>query len=347
MPKLETIFNKWQLNAILFAIAISGVAFVHGKFYRECIGAEKSQKFVASLDNCAKYIYCDGNNSFEGECLDDNYFNVNVGKCDERSAVVCNVGVQVQLTVEGSQNSQGSLGSSHSVGALDGERVDDKNVATIFDANVNSNSIMNTNNLMSNNNNWHTLVGLWSSQQQQQQQQQQEKQQQLQSAMLSGGVIGSEPVTGLALNGIDMGNAATAAIAANQAPQCPLRYGLNNVIYLANAASCTSYYTCYNGIAIPMICPRGTYFNEETSRCERQENVYCSLYRPVRLICNRGVYDYIPHARNCGYYYFCSNGYLMIFQCPFQYLWHYERRTCVHSSQAKCFSRAIAEAMLS
>ncbi|XP_054729511.1 uncharacterized protein LOC129238496 [Anastrepha obliqua] len=335
-------FHNCHFNAVLAVFAACFVVTARGIFYRECIGAEKSQKFVGSQDNCAKYIYCDGNNSFEGECLDDNFFNVTEGKCAERTAVVCKIGEQANMEGrnQGSENSQGSPASAS---LWDGGRVNGVNMGNFFNTTTNSNS--NNNNInnknMNSNINWNAIVGPSSIQQQQQ-----AKQQQMQSAWLAGGIVDSAPVIGLAQNAIDMGNTGANTNEADQSPQCPISYGLQNVIYLANARSCATYFTCYNGIAIPMICPRHTYFNEATSRCDHQDNVYCPLHRPVRLICNRGVYDYMPHPRNCGYYYFCSNGYLMIFQCPFQYMWHYERRTCVHRSQAKCFSGAIAEAML-
>ncbi|XP_011178239.2 uncharacterized protein LOC105209518 [Zeugodacus cucurbitae] len=314
--------NKCMLHGLLLVYAAILNVTVHGKFYRECIGFENDQKYVVSEDDCAKYIYCDGKNSFEGECLADNYFNAKEGKCDERAAVECKVGQQLMGENKpfNSQEVYGPGGSSS-----DGWRVDPVNA---FNSNFNNENKFG--------NNWNAFEGYVMSQQQAKQQQQ--------LLGLGGGVVGSEPVIGMAQNAIDMGSS-DSSIAMAQPPVCPRRYGLQNVIYLPNTQSCAAYYVCYNGIALPMTCPRHMHFNQETSHCVRQDNMYCPYNRPVRLICNRGVYDYIPHPRNCGYYYFCSNGYLMIFQCPFQYLWDYERRSCVKRSEAKCFSSDIAEAM--
>ncbi|XP_050321407.1 uncharacterized protein LOC126753768 [Bactrocera neohumeralis] len=298
--------NKCTVHVLLVFAAVLN-ASVRGKSYRECIGFENEQKYVASQEDCAKYIYCDGKNSFEGACLADNYFNEKEGKCDERASVVCKVGQQLSGEDKPYSSQQG-FGSG--VASTDGLRVDPVNA---FGGQLIS--------------------------------QQQAKQEPQPLDGFGGGILGSEAVTGLALNAIDVGNTGSSTAMA-QTPLCPRRYGLENVMYLPNTQSCAAYYVCYNGIAIPMICARNSYFNQETSHCERESNLYCPYDRPVRLICNRGVYDYIPHPRNCGYYYFCSNGYLMIFQCPFQYLWDYERRSCVQRSEAKCFSSDIAEAML-
>lgn len=57
----------------------------------------------------------------------------------------------------------------------------------------------------------------------------------------------------------------------------------------------------------------------------------------IRLNCRRGVYDYMPHPQRCEYYHYCLNGFLMIMRCPYDFTWHYERRTCVHKSQSKCY----------
>ncbi|XP_020717381.1 uncharacterized protein LOC101449251 isoform X2 [Ceratitis capitata] len=311
------VFNIRKLYVIQIVCTVHFVATVRGKNYRECLGIDKVQKYVASRDNCAKYIYCDGNNSFE--------------------AVVCRVGQQLMVDDSGGAAQSNQLSSQWNYGSqinniggpLDGWRLD----GTYYNTNIGSGQ----QNVLSN---WNVIVSQMSTQLQ-------PKQEQLDLTQLGmGGVVGNEVVAGVAQNAIDMGYTGTTTAVA-EPPLCPIRYGLPNVFYLPNRQSCSAYYACYNGIAIPMVCPRQSYFNLEMARCEQQNNIYCPYDRPVRLICNRGVYDYIPNPRKCGYYYFCSNGYLMIFQCPNHYLWHYERRTCVHHSEAKCFSSAIAETMLS
>lgn len=226
----------------IFHVLLIFAAMVRGKLYRECIGFVNDQKYVASQDDCGKYIYCDGKNSFEGACLGDNYFNVKEGKCDERASIVCKVG----------QQSTGEVGSGGA--SSDGLRVDPVNA-------YNNNNYNIDNNIVGN---WNVLGGQWMSQEQQ---------------LLDGfggGIVGSEAVTGLALNAIDVGNTGSSTSMA-QTPLCPRRYGLENVIYMPNTQSCAAYYVCYNGIAIPMICPRHSYFNQETSHCERENNMYCPV----------------------------------------------------------------------
>lgn len=249
--------NKCVFHILLVFAAILN-ASVRGKFYRECIGFENDQQYVVNQEDCAKYIFCDGKNSFEGECLGDNYFNVKEGKCDERASVDCKVGQQLSGVdrPHSSQEGYGSSGSSSS--STDGWRVDPMNA---FNNNFN-----NDNNIV---NNWNAVDGQWMSEQQ-------AKQQQQSGSFGGGGIVSSEAVTGLAQNAIDMGNPDSSTSVA-QTPLCPRRYGLHNVSYLPNTQSCAAYYICYNGIVIPMICPRHSYFNQRTSHCERENNMHCPV----------------------------------------------------------------------
>ncbi|XP_067630152.1 uncharacterized protein [Eurosta solidaginis] len=329
------LLNKCKLKAIFFVHIVIIIYLVSGELYRECDGDDKNQKFVVSYENCAKYIYCDGDYSFDGECLGDYYFNIKAGKCDEPSAVVCSIDKPTEVTsgTDSKENSDSQSDLETQVVALDGAHLK-QNISNINDIkNTNNKNNINKNAPNNPNNNINIKLNALVAQQQ-------VKKQPPKSAVFG------EIVTGLALSAIDMGytgaNIATYALP----PRCPLRYGSDNISYLPNTQSCSSYYTCYNGIAIPMICPQYTYFNQTLSRCERQLNPYCPYHQQVRLICNPGVFDYIPHSRNCSYYYYCSNGYLIILQCPLHFTWHYERRSCVHRSQAKCFTHATAQTMV-
>ncbi|XP_073821691.1 uncharacterized protein [Musca autumnalis] len=118
------------------------------------------------------------------------------------------------------------------------------------------------------------------------------------------------------------------------------RLSSNTVRHIPHRESCSAFFTCYNGMVIPMLCPRNLFFNPATEKCEPQMPINCKQRYSVRLNCRKGVYDYMPHPSKCEYYYYCLNGFLMILRCPYDFVWHYERRTCVHKSLAKCYTES-------
>ncbi|XP_037943714.1 myb-like protein D [Teleopsis dalmanni] len=351
-------FNKFlQFTTVLLVLKS---IFIEANIFLECEDPETFNTFVASQTDCSRYIFCDGDDSFEGECLDDNYFNEKEGNCDDPDAVVC----AIETDIEDIEPNEGVVISGTSIdnGLFNINFVTDVPEIQIL-VNNNVNEINSNNELSSvNNENVNTVFtnsnkqssgGILST---------------TSNSLLNNGFNHQAPnviISSLAVNSNNVPNIISSNFAqflSNSAgligqsgnslgntientpkeiPQCPLLYGLSNMFNIANPDSCATYYTCYNGIAIPMMCQRHMYFNPDTGKCERSENVNCPLIRPVRLQCRQGVYDFIPHPRNCEYYYFCSNGFLMIFQCPFHFTWHYERRTCVHHTRAKCFSQGL------
>lgn len=59
--------------------------------YDECTGIEEPDKVVASKKSCVKYVFCDGENSYEAECLPGYEFNEQAGYCDDPAKVKCDI----------------------------------------------------------------------------------------------------------------------------------------------------------------------------------------------------------------------------------------------------------------
>ncbi|XP_068155193.1 uncharacterized protein [Drosophila tropicalis] len=55
--------------------------------YQECLGVDVGT-YVASKMNCAKYIYCAGEGSFEGECLSGHFYDVDLDRCMNQELVL-------------------------------------------------------------------------------------------------------------------------------------------------------------------------------------------------------------------------------------------------------------------
>ncbi|XP_075144651.1 peritrophin-44 [Haematobia irritans] len=252
--------------------------------FPECFNVSEPDTFVSSKRSCSKYIFCDGDASFEGECLGGNFFNEVEGICDDPENVKCNIvgseGVQ-SIFDEKFQKSDiddeaKALGEDQSNGDAD-DLIDGDDINQ--DLNFSS----------------------------------------------------ANEIKGNELNSIDI-------VQMSNAPKCS--DNTRAIHHIPHQESCSAFFTCYNGLAIPMLCPRNTYFNAQSEKCDQEMPTSCKLRSSVRLSCRKGVYDYMPHPQICEYYHYCLNGFLMIMSCPYDFTWHYERRTCVHKSQSKCYGES-------
>lgn len=202
----------WQSVIIILVTCI--LFTVRADTYAECNSPDKFNLYVASQTNCAHYIYCDGKDSFRGECLDDNYFNEVAGNCDDRETVVCKVGViNTEFNNHLEITTSVSFGEPSTTSKIPTFTTQ---LTTLSPANISP--TQTTNNIF-----------------------------------------------------------APIQQSGNGAPQCPRSSDPSNTIYLPNARTCSAYYICHFGIAIPMSCPAQYYFNSLSGRCERQELVQCAV----------------------------------------------------------------------
>ncbi|XP_067643682.1 probable chitinase 10 [Eurosta solidaginis] len=80
---------KMQFNNICSVIVISLIVTFHSSCaitYKECENAPEDT-FVNSLESCQMYIYCDGDDSYSGECDEGQYFDGE--SCDDAENVYC------------------------------------------------------------------------------------------------------------------------------------------------------------------------------------------------------------------------------------------------------------------
>jgi len=96
---------------------------------------------------------------------------------------------------------------------------------------------------------------------------------------------------------------------------------------LPNAGPCYPYMVCYEGAGLAKACTPAHLVS--CNRVPSPENF---------TDCQKGIFGFMAHPRNCAYFYYCSNGSKLIHRCPAGYTWHYERRSCVQQSEKKCYS---------
>lgn len=62
--------------------------------FDECNGADRFS-FVESPKSCAHYIYCDGDDSYDGECEDGEYFSAELQLCEPMGDIDCRSGMPI------------------------------------------------------------------------------------------------------------------------------------------------------------------------------------------------------------------------------------------------------------
>lgn len=202
------------IKVLIIAVMLTHnlISMVRAREYEECLDVTETDTFVASQRSCAKYIFCDGENSFEGECLGGNYFNELEGICDDPTNVECDIveSESVSSIYDGHSDNKSHVSISNGKG-------------TTIAPDVGNNEIKLSNNA-------------------------------IEEKIESNNIVKNE-----------------------QSPKCPDVNGMQNIRYIAHSNSCSSFFTCYNGMAIPMLCPRNLYFNGDTQTCEQQMPWSCKV----------------------------------------------------------------------
>ena len=193
---------------------VIGLQSISARQYEECEGIQKLDVVVASKKSCAKYIFCAGDNSYEGECLAGNYFNAKEEICDDPENVECNIqpSDDVKSIYDEDYTQPPALEDSSNDDGDEDENEDDND---------------------------------------------------------------SETNDEISVNGGEQSNVAD--LTAANVPKCPHQMGYQYIKHIANPESCVAFYTCYNGMAIAMLCPAKMYFNEETGKCETQMPSSCKV----------------------------------------------------------------------
>ncbi|EDV39479.1 uncharacterized protein Dana_GF24469 [Drosophila ananassae] len=80
----------WQYYPIFILVLGQSQADV----FDECNGADRFS-FVESPKSCAHYIYCDGDDSYDGECEDREYFSAELQLCEPMGDIDCRSGLPI------------------------------------------------------------------------------------------------------------------------------------------------------------------------------------------------------------------------------------------------------------
>jgi len=294
--KMFRVFGSIWVSLLLLGVCRADV-------FDECNDGN-NLAFVTSPKSCAHYIFCNGDESYDGECEEGEYFSPDMEMCEPMGDIDCRTGLAVQT--ESNADSSTEI-SSEASGVEE---------PTTISADVNTTS------------NPSVIVTL-------------------RPSVNQNGSTSTNPTT------------ITPGIEVIVTNMCPQLDNQSRIALLSNQNSCSDYYICYRGQALPMSCAASLHFNSRTGKCDHPENVRCLVgyvlvietphnllmnsfqtmaYNP-REQCKRHVIDVYPHSDNCNYFYQCRSGYLMVQQCPFFYGWDYEKRSCVALSQAKCYNK--------
>ncbi|XP_017053088.1 uncharacterized protein LOC108096211 [Drosophila ficusphila] len=239
--------------------------------------------FVTSPKSCAHYIFCNGDDSYDGECEEGEYFSPDMEMCEPMGDIDCRTGLAVQT--EDNANNAVEINSEVS------DVAEPTTISTDVITTVAPSVIVT-----------------------------------VRPSVNQGGTSISSTIS-----------PGTEVVVTNMCPQLDNQ---TRIALLPNQNSCSDYYICYRGQALPMSCAASLHFNSRTGKCDHPENVMClAMASNPREQCKRHVIDVYPHSDNCNYFYQCRSGYLMVQQCPFFYGWDYVKRTCVALSQARCYNK--------
>lgn len=80
----------------LFLFLLAALGLAAADVFEECDESNRNN-FIASNKSCTHFIYCSGEDSFEGECPEENdYFNAHLAMCEPMEEVDCRTGLPLQ-----------------------------------------------------------------------------------------------------------------------------------------------------------------------------------------------------------------------------------------------------------
>ncbi|KAH8369665.1 hypothetical protein KR093_000571, partial [Drosophila rubida] len=120
----------------------------------------------------------------------------------------------------------------------------------------------------------------------------------------------------------------------------------DNGDYIRDPRSCSKFYACANGKAIPRQCPRGLYINIKEKYCDFPSRVKCSIgiSRPLMLESVPGKLDCSDKAEGsimrdsklCNKYYVCLNGSSVTHFCTPGNWFDLKRGVCNNKLMVEC-----------
>ncbi|XP_067643288.1 peritrophin-48 [Eurosta solidaginis] len=129
-----------------------------------------------------------------------------------------------------------------------------------------------------------------------------------------------------------LGSCADAALDVNMNHICLL---LTNSALIASGDSCTSYYSCYNGVATLQYCSGGTYFDKNSQACVSQAPAYCSTPNSDPCV-GHNVGTFVAVPGSCAGFYYCSTTGAQRSNCPNNLVFNPTKQACDFSSIYLC-----------
>ncbi|XP_061390062.1 chondroitin proteoglycan-2-like [Musca vetustissima] len=294
---------------------------ISAEYYAQCEGNDN--RYIASPDSCSRYIFCYGQESFEGDCDEEApYFS----EIDQ----TCDVSEDVCKKFEGTDNGEGDEGDGEGEGTGEGEgngKGEGGEVVNPGNPEIEPSNPEIPPNVVTSAPAPSPSVSSVSS-----------------SAIVTTTVKPSsiKPTQSSAVPTSSTtpklpSIASSTTQASITAVKCPAEDDPLNLVFLQHPKSCSDYFMCYHGEPIAMHCSHSLHFDVRTRKCDYPENVKCQVVSP-REQCQDHTVDVFPHPTNCNYYYLCRLGYLMVMQCPPNMDWDYNRNVCVLRGQATCYS---------
>ncbi|XP_011179341.1 peritrophin-48 [Zeugodacus cucurbitae] len=110
---------------------------------------------------------------------------------------------------------------------------------------------------------------------------------------------------------------------------------LENGAQIASGNSCSTYYSCYNGIATLQNCASGTYFDKNAQSCTSQAPAYCvsSASNPCG---GHADNSFVSKPGSCNSYYFCNSTGAYAGDCPSNLVFNPTKQMCDYKSNYNC-----------
>lgn len=84
------------MSYLFLLLLLAALGLPAADVFEEC-DESKHNSFIASNKSCTHFIYCSGEDSFEGECPEENdYFNEHLAMCEPMQNVDCRTGLPLQ-----------------------------------------------------------------------------------------------------------------------------------------------------------------------------------------------------------------------------------------------------------
>lgn len=115
---------------------------------------------------------------------------------------------------------------------------------------------------------------------------------------------------------------------------------LKNNALIASGDSCSKYYSCYNGTAIPQDCPSSTYFDKNGQMCVKQAPAYCSS-SSSNPCSGHPEGSFVAKPDSCDGYYYCSSKGAEAGNCPSGLIFDPTEQSCNYPSDSPCQSNNV------